>query len=217
MKLTLITFLPLAGAFAPATFTRPSSTLSSVKSDNSAARPDTSQFIKSALEATEKFGAQSSEARLAWEAVEEMDASDNSNAFAGGLDDDCAVDEETVECKEYSEKLDELNKLISENQPLFEKVRTAATDLRAIKMSPPAPAAGKDSPELQAAIKEAKASTEAYGITSTEAVLAWETVEEIASSSVTPALGGKLEDDCLVETIEACEALEEVGRALNLN
>ena len=35
----------------------------------------------------------------------------------------------------------------------------------------------------KAAIKEVKTSTEAYGITSSEAVLAWETVEEISSSS----------------------------------
>jgi hypothetical protein len=41
------------------------------------ARPDTSGAIQAALEATEKYGASSPEARVAWDAVEEMDASDN--------------------------------------------------------------------------------------------------------------------------------------------
>jgi hypothetical protein len=34
-------------------------------------------MIKAAMEAGKKFGAASPEARIAWEAVEEMDSSDN--------------------------------------------------------------------------------------------------------------------------------------------
>jgi hypothetical protein len=41
------------------------------------ARPDASSLIAEAMEASKKFGAASVEARLAWETVEEMDASDN--------------------------------------------------------------------------------------------------------------------------------------------
>jgi hypothetical protein len=40
-------------------------------------RADTSELIKEALEASKKYGAASPEARVAWEAVEEVDASDN--------------------------------------------------------------------------------------------------------------------------------------------
>lgn len=40
-------------------------------------RPDATTAIQSAMEASKKFGSTSPEARLAWEAVEEMDASDN--------------------------------------------------------------------------------------------------------------------------------------------
>jgi hypothetical protein len=40
-------------------------------------RPDTSEFIAAALEASKTYGATSKEARLAWATVEEMDAADN--------------------------------------------------------------------------------------------------------------------------------------------
>lgn len=41
------------------------------------ARPDSSQAVAAALEASKKHGATSVEARLAWEAVEDMDGADN--------------------------------------------------------------------------------------------------------------------------------------------
>ena len=41
------------------------------------ARPDTSKQVEAALEASHLHGPTSPEARIAWEAVEEMDASDN--------------------------------------------------------------------------------------------------------------------------------------------
>ena len=42
-----------------------------------AVRPDTSNIIQEALAKSKEFGPTSTEARLAWEAVEEMDASTN--------------------------------------------------------------------------------------------------------------------------------------------
>ena len=41
------------------------------------ARVDTTDAIQEAMAASKKFGPTSKEARVAWEAVEEMDASDN--------------------------------------------------------------------------------------------------------------------------------------------
>ena len=41
------------------------------------ARADTADMVQEALDASKKFGATSKEAMLAWEAVEEVDASDN--------------------------------------------------------------------------------------------------------------------------------------------
>ena len=41
------------------------------------AHPDSADLVKEAMKVTEEFGATSTEARLAWETVEEVDASDN--------------------------------------------------------------------------------------------------------------------------------------------
>jgi hypothetical protein len=73
MKLFLL-FPLTAAAFAPSkqrhvAFTR----LSTVKTS----RPDATEAIKVALEASMKFGATSAEARVAWDTVEEIDSSDN--------------------------------------------------------------------------------------------------------------------------------------------
>lgn len=42
-----------------------------------ATRPDTSGLVEEALKTTAAFGIDSKEARVAWDVVEEMDASDN--------------------------------------------------------------------------------------------------------------------------------------------
>lgn len=74
MKFSLsLGFLAIASvdAFAPTSFgVRSSTTL------NSVGRVDTSEAIKAAMAASKEFGATSVEARMAWEAVEEMDAAD---------------------------------------------------------------------------------------------------------------------------------------------
>merc|ERR1719297_152631 len=48
-------------------------------------RADSSDSVRKALEASKKYGASSKEARLAWEEVEEIDSSDNSAAYSGGV------------------------------------------------------------------------------------------------------------------------------------
>ena len=77
MKLAISTFAVLVGsavAFAPASFGVLRST---ALFDTTTA--DSSEAVKNALEASKKFGATSKEARVAWEIVEEIDAS-NSHA-----------------------------------------------------------------------------------------------------------------------------------------
>ena len=61
--------LVAAKAFSPSTIMRPRTLL--------AARADSASLVEEALAASKKFGASSPEARLAWEAVEEVSASDN--------------------------------------------------------------------------------------------------------------------------------------------
>lgn len=48
-------------------------------------RPDASEAVKAALEASKKFGPTSPEARMAWETVEEMDSSDSNTYVWFGL------------------------------------------------------------------------------------------------------------------------------------
>ena len=63
-------------------FTSPSSRLFGCRlSTKLLSRTDSSEAVKAALEASKQYGATSKEARLAWEAVEEMDSSDNRYVF----------------------------------------------------------------------------------------------------------------------------------------
>lgn len=86
-------------------------------------------------------------------------------------------------------------------------------------MSYPSVKAGAESPLLRKAIELANAATEKHGITSSEAKLAWEDVEEIASAVSQKANADlpNLVDECLVEELEACQAIEELQRVLALS
>lgn len=70
MKLSLIALLTgYASAFAPAPMDKASTALFE--------RVDSSAAVKAALEASKKYGPTSKEAAVAWDIVEELDASDN--------------------------------------------------------------------------------------------------------------------------------------------
>lgn len=172
----------------------------------SATRVDTSDLIEEALAASKKYGASSPEARLAWEVVEEIDASDNSVATLGASDD-------------FQGAVEGLANKLKLQQPAMASLNGMAEEIKAIKLSAPKSASSsKSNPKLQAAMKEAKQLTEIYGAHSSEAKLAWETVEELASSNrIENAMGGMLTpEECLVDAaIGACEALEELNRVLN--
>ena len=68
---------------------------------------------------------------------------------------------------------------------------------------------------MKAALAAARAATEEHGKDSTEAKLAWETVEEIAAGASDSAASKlPLDEECLIELIEGCEALEKFKTAL---
>ena len=75
MKLSLALLLAATASttngFAPIATPRVSTTALQ------SARADATELIQEAMAASKKYGAASPEARLAWEAVEEVDASDN--------------------------------------------------------------------------------------------------------------------------------------------
>ncbi|CAJ1959309.1 unnamed protein product [Cylindrotheca closterium] len=176
-------------------------------------RVDTSDLIEEALVASKKYGASSPEARLAWETVEEIDASDNTAATLGM----------TSESQAEAERL--LADL-QQQQPHAAALHNMAADIEAIKLSAPkknpSNKEGKiyqvNNAKLQQAVSDAKRLTESFGVHSSEAKVAWETVEEIASSGrIENAMGGMLTpEECLVDApVEACEALGELNRVLD--
>jgi hypothetical protein len=140
-------------------------------------------------------------------------------AYQATSDAECTVDDDTSRaCQEYQAKMLELQKLLKEIPPM-EKIKSLAEDIQAIKISAaqssstPAP----DTPQLRAAMEEAKALSARLGPDSPEARVAWTEVEDIASSGLDNALGARLDDECLVESaMSACVALEELSRVVNL-
>merc|ERR1712021_77416 len=118
---------------------------------------------------------------------------------------------------DYQAKLQELAAKLKEQQPAMATLNAMADEIKAIKLSKPAPKAGAASDQLQEAVAAANEMTEKLGVQSPEAKVAWSVVEEIASSGTGNAMGGALTaEECLVDiAIEACEALDELNRALD--
>eukprot|EP00980_Cylindrotheca_fusiformis_P007699 scaffold1624_cov105-Cylindrotheca_fusiformis.AAC.10 len=200
MKFTIFTIIAATTtAFTPSAVNMRNPTQLSA----TAAPPD---FVEEAMEATRKYGPQSPEARLAWETVEEMDASDNSAA--------------TYEVPaDYERNMKLLAEKIKDHKPTVSAVRNMAEDMKSVKLSQPKPkVAAPPSAELKEAIANAKKVTAELGVHSAEAQIAWEIVEEIASSGRSGnAMGGMLTaEECLVDAAqEACDALVELDRALH--
>lgn len=154
----------------------------------------TESLIKEAMELSRKFGAASPEARVAWEVVDEVShASDMQEATKPGLDEECVLDESIADnmCMEYSEKLYQLEKLIRAkrsdanvpgprklNVKEIPRVPLKDKSARQYKLSSVA-----TSPDITAAIENAKRITEENGIASSEARIAWEVVEELSASA----------------------------------
>lgn len=141
-----------------------------------------------------------------------------SPAVGSTMDEECLVEDEASKaCREYGEKLDELAQLVKKQGPFVEQMKGLAGDLQKIKVTAKEATPAKDSPELRKAVAEAKAASEEFGASSSQAAVAWDTVEEIAAAGNAPALGGTLTDECLVEALEACEALDQLNKALHLD
>jgi hypothetical protein len=126
--------------------------------------------------------------------------------------------ENSEACNEYHARLIELASTMEEVQPKKERVKSLVQEIQNIRLTTPEVKFGADSPAMRQAVKAAKEASDKFGADSDEAKLAWETVEEIgAARNYENAMGGSLEDECLLEKIEACETLEEFQRALNLS
>jgi len=200
MKLILIAALATsAAAFAPSQSGRNSVAL----------RAAGSAEIEAALAASKKYGATSKEARVLWDIVEEMDASDNSAAFKPAVED-----------AEYESKVKALSQMLTKTKDELDQVRKLADELKGVKIAAAPSSSGQASPDqtdaTKSALAAARAATEEHGMDSVEAKLAWETVEEIAAAATDgEASKASLDEECLIELIEGCEALEKFKSTLD--
>lgn len=197
----ILSLLPLGiQAFVPAIRSSPAFTRSSTVIFAADA-----VTVAEALAISKKFGGQSKEAAAAWDAVEEMDASDNSAAYSA----------DSTNTEEYKEKVKLLALLLEESEAKIQSIKTLTEEVKAVQIVDVASARSSVDPTLmKSVLKDAQEAEEKFGKESTEAAVAWDIVEEVASSDRSGAIGGSIEDECLVEALEACEALEELNRAV---
>lgn len=138
-------------------------------------------------------------------------------ATVASLDRECEVsDEVSIACMDYGRFLDELyviRDLVGDKEK--NKKSSLAEALKMIKLEGAKAATAPSSDKLTAALEDAKKATEEFGITSSQARLAWETYEEIAASGNDNAIGVNLLEECSVESgQEACKAMEELERIM---
>lgn len=125
---------------------------------------------------------------------------------------------------EYDTKKQELAATIKSTFDLtamknqLERIKAMAEEVQAIKITGAAAQTSNSTPQTASALQAAKDAVAEYGADSVEAKLAWENLEEIASSGYSNSIGKRMDDECLVETaMEACMALEELNRVMNLD
>lgn len=196
MKLFLVAALiSSAAAFAPAPIARHNVVLHSASSD----------AIDAAMAASKEHGAASKEARVLWDIVEEIDSADNSAAYKAPVED-----------AEYEAKIKALSQMLTKTKDEIDSVKALADELKGVKIAAPGKgAAAEPSAAMKTALEEARAASEEHGKSSPEAALAWETVEEIAAArNDNVASQPTLDEECLIDLIEGCEALEKFKNAL---
>merc|ERR1712210_162241 len=112
---------------------------------------------------------------------------------------------------------------LTKTQDELDQVKKLADDLKGVKLAPPPSGVSSETDPraadaMKAALAAARSATEEHGMESAEARLAWETVEEIAASASNgEATRAPLDEECLIELIEGCEALEKFKAALDEN
>lgn len=117
---------------------------------------------------------------------------------------------------EYEKKVKALSQMLTKTKAELEEVKHLADELKGVKLATPSvTATAPDDAAMKEALANARAATENFGSDSIEAKLAWETVEEVAASTNLSAIRAPLDEECLIELIEGCEALEKFKTALD--
>lgn len=154
-------------------------------------RPDSSAAVAEALRISKEFGGSSDEAKLAWETVEDMDASD----MAPALSQAAQLSDEEVNKMDYATQVSALSYLLQDTREKLDQMRVLASNIKKLELKdksltklPP------NSASLKTALEEAKAAKDVHGASSPEAIKAWEEVEHCADS-----ING--EDECNIESM----------------
>lgn len=157
------------------------------------------------MEASRTFGPQSKEARVAWDIVEEINASDNSIASKPG-NPMAQVDRDT---------LSKIKHHVQMHPPTTKPIKLGAVSPQEWMDMNRGTSVITD-PVLKKALSNAELMTEWWGIQSKEAKLAWEAVEDILSNDQSEVVKGPINpgEECLVDLMNACEAIEELDRVL---
>jgi hypothetical protein len=174
IRLTLISFLFLEGAlaFSPSQVVMPWKNSAVVLQ----ARPDSSAAVADALRISKEFGGTSSEARVAWEIVEEMDSADSSAAMPSSSSMNLSPEE--THKMDYAVQVRALNQLLADTEEKMSQIKTLAHNLK--EMETDDPTLAKLPPTatgLKTALQEAKAASEVHGPDSSESEAAWNEVE----------------------------------------
>ena len=121
-----------------------------------------------------------------------------------------------IEDAEYESKVKALSQMLTKTKDELNQVKMLADELKGVKLAPPPKGSTGDSAVVKKALADAKEAAEKHGADSTEAKLAWETVEEVAAAAGdSEATRPTLDEECLIDLIEGCEALEKFKNALD--
>lgn len=148
-------------------------------------------------------------------AVEEIDSADNSAAYARNSASTLTDAQLLQATEEFQSNLNTVQRLTKDLKDHQKHMNDVAKEMQALKLIAPENRPAPKSPQLDAALSRAKQMSTEFGNTSQEARLAWEEVEEIASSGLENAMGEDMTEECLVEAAEHCLALEELDRFIN--
>jgi hypothetical protein len=157
--------------------------------------------------ATKKFGITSTEARLAWEEVEDIENKGGAvKGLAASLADECDVLTDELKCKEFEAKMARLAELTNAAKVVNLQLKRELIAVQSLKMGDTAAAARAISGgPYKAAKAAAEAASAKFGKDSREAKVAWEAVFEIVSSADDDKVSmGSLEDECLVSSSSKC-------------
>jgi len=170
--------------------------------------------------ASEKFGPDSEQARLAWEEVADLDdKADFGQAIKPPMDEECDIEKDTVKCMEFDKQMSLLRELQSKAQSIETDIEIQIENLYRLKLDSPVVDTGKiNESEYNAAKAEAEAAVRNFGTDSAEARAAWDIVNEIEAADDEQIKTTSLDDECLISTSQKCieykMALDQLQQAI---